>query len=224
MATFFYKISSVEPVAKYLASVLKKHLWGGERVLWLVSGGSSIEVAVQASRLIANMPLYNLSVSLADERFGPAGHPDSNWQQLQSAGFALPGAQVYPILGADNNLQATTAKYVAFLNKSLAEARFKIGLFGMGADGHTAGIFASSLGLNSTDPAVSYQADSFERITMTAAAIRQLDEAVLYATGKNKQVVLDNLEHDLPGSQQPAQVLKQAGNLIVYNDYKGEKI
>jgi len=223
MANLFYTTKTIEPVAEYLAAVLKKQLWNGEQVLWLVSGGSSMAIALEAANKIANMPLYNLTVSLADERFGDPGHPNSNWQQLQAGGFSLPGANLYPILGS-GDLEKSTAKFAAFLEENLSQAGFKIGLFGMGADGHTAGILSGSPAINSVSMAIHYKAPDFERITMTPSAIRRLDEAVLYAIGENKKTALENLAEDLPVAKQPAQALKQAGNLIVYNDYKGEKI
>ena len=37
----------------------------------------------------------NLTVALADERFGDYGHPDSNWTQLKVAGFDPKHAPMY---------------------------------------------------------------------------------------------------------------------------------
>ena len=35
---------------------------------------------------------------LTDERYGPVGHPDSNWSQLLQKGFDLPQAKLVPVL------------------------------------------------------------------------------------------------------------------------------
>ena len=40
----------------------------------------------------------NLVVALVDERYGPVGHPDSNWFKLEIAGFKIKGAKMIPIL------------------------------------------------------------------------------------------------------------------------------
>ncbi len=244
----FYKISSVETVAKALAETIKQHLAAGEQVFWLVSGGSSIAVASLASKLLApwnarpgragmadstglaGAPLDKLVVSLTDERFGPIGHTDSNWRQLNMAGFELPRAKLLPILGGQD-IEATTEGFKRTLEQQLAAANYRIGLFGIGNDGHTAGILPNSLAASSAELAACYDADprsgsgaSFTRITITPKGIARLDEAVAYATGEAKHPALNQLEQVLPLAQQPAQALKTAKKFSVYNDYKGEPL
>jgi 6-phosphogluconolactonase/glucosamine-6-phosphate isomerase/deaminase len=91
----FYKIQSAEPVAKFLADTILDRLFKGQKVLWLVGGGSGIKVAVAASQILKKQSnLSSLTFTLTDERFGAVGHGDSNWKQLLEAGFSLPGAQL----------------------------------------------------------------------------------------------------------------------------------
>src|SRR5688572_30377315 len=94
----FYKVNSPEPAAKYFAKKIAGHLSKGRKILWLVTGGTNIKVAVSAGKLLKNQDLTNLTISLTDERYGPVGHPDSNWHQLKQAGFDLPGATMIPVL------------------------------------------------------------------------------------------------------------------------------
>ena len=63
-----------------------------------------------------------------------------------------------------------------------------------------------------------------DRITMTAAAIAKLDEAIVCAFGESKHLPLDRLEQQIPIARQPAQALKLARDLAIYNDYKGEEL
>ena len=65
-----------------LTEKLIKALSEGKSVLWLVSGGSNIKASVQIIDSISMDLRTNLSVMLADERYGPLGHTDSNWEQL----------------------------------------------------------------------------------------------------------------------------------------------
>jgi 6-phosphogluconolactonase/glucosamine-6-phosphate isomerase/deaminase len=72
-----------------LTAHLITELRAGKRVLWLLSGGSNIRAIVEVMDSIDDSLTPNLSLLLADERFGPVGHHDSNWQQLLDAGFGL---------------------------------------------------------------------------------------------------------------------------------------
>lgn len=59
---------------------------------------------------------------------------------------------------------------------------------------------------------------------MAPEAIAKLSEITVYTFGKQKQAVLDKLEKDIPISLMPAQALKKAQKLTVFNDHKGEAI
>lgn len=217
----FQKTDSIEVVANYLKSVLLEQLGMAKKVLWLVPGGSAIAVTAAVSRLLAGHQLEGLTVGLTDERFGDVGHADSNWQQMSQAGIYFAKATLLPALNGADQATTTTA-YATSLSQAFAKADYKLGLFGMGADGHTAGILPGSPAVTDGQWAVSYQADPFIRLTMTPKAIRHLDEAVLYAMGQAKQTALHNLKSSLTLAEQPAQALKAATKLTVFNDQIGE--
>lgn len=218
----FVKISSIDEVVGYLVELISAKLSADKAVLWLVSGGSAIKIEKEvASRLSAAARLNNLTVLLADERYGPPGHPDSNWEQLKQAGFLLPGAQFMPIL-SDKSIEETTAQFSYILKRSLLEHDYKVGLFGMGVDGHTAGILPASPAVSSPELAVHYDGGEYQRITCTAAAITNLDEAILYAVGAEKSIMLDKLSSKVGINEQPAQVLKKVPKLTIFNDQRGK--
>ncbi|MDB5163625.1 MAG: hypothetical protein JWS12_242 [Candidatus Saccharibacteria bacterium] len=216
----FIKVTDSEPVAKAIAQKLLAALADDQHVLWLVPGGSAIAVAARVSQLLSGVNLQCLSMTLTDERYGPVGHADSNWQQLKAAGFALPGAHLVPVL-IGKDLPSTTEAFAQQLAALLHNASYSLGLFGIGPDGHTAGILPGSLAVTSSALAASYDAGNFQRISMTPLAIAKLDAAVVYATGEAKQPVLDALEQSLSLDKQPAQSLKTISELNIYNDYKG---
>ena len=222
MALRFVKISSPGPVVQYLVDVIGRKLRAGERVLWQVSGGSAIAVEVAVSKALMHQQLDRLTVTLTDERPGPVGHPDSNWLQLEQAGFTLPGAGLRPVLTGESSA-ADTARFNRFLSEQYDRARFRIGLFGIGPDGHTAGLPAQNAPEH-TGYAAYYEAGPFRRISSTPAALARLDEAVVFAVGESKHPQLDRLSQDLPVTEQSAQALKQAPVITVFNDYKGEKL
>lgn len=211
-------VTSIEEPAQYLAVRIKEHLGRGERVLWLVSGGSGVHVGIRAAELMQGQDLSKLSVALTDERYGAAGHADENWQQLLDGGFALPGATLYRTLTGDNRT-VTTQKFGAWLDQQLDAADYRIGLFGIGTDGHTAGIKPGSPAIEASGEAVDFTGEDFERITMTFAPIERLDEVVLQAFGQNKEPVLRQLlTETLPLAEQPAQVLKRVKTCTLFTD------
>jgi 6-phosphogluconolactonase/glucosamine-6-phosphate isomerase/deaminase len=204
--------------ADFLAQVLSRVGKHGQKILWFIPGGSGLAIAVAtAQRLVGQVPA-NLTVMLTDERYGPVGHADSNWQQLLAAGFTLPGAVLIPVLNAVS-LEETARAYNQVLQRELAAADYKLGLFGLGVDGHTAGILPHSPAVFSADLACAYDAGNFQRLTMTPRALAWLDEAVVYAVGTNKRSAWAELAADVNINDQPAQALKQIPKLTIFSDY-----
>lgn len=220
----FIKADSPQPAADRIAHQISRALTGGGSVLWLLSGGSSIAVAVAAANQLHGSALNGLHIALADERFGRPGHPDSNWQQLLTAGFALPGAHYHPVLQPGLDLEACTAAYARQLGRLLNQAGFAIGLFGLGSDGHTAGILPGSPAVAAQADVAGYRGPDFWRITITPPVIARLDEAVLYAMGAQKAPALQQLRRTAGLEEQPAQALKRAGTLLVYNEQMEDQI
>src|ERR1700722_9807875 len=88
-------------VIQYLTDTISTHLSNGEKVLWILSGGSGGKVCAEVSKRLTGS-LTNLATTLSDERYVPLGDPDENWQQLLDYGFSVPGATTYrPIQGKD---------------------------------------------------------------------------------------------------------------------------
>lgn len=216
---YIYTLSA-DTIASSLAQTIKEHLEKGERVLWLVSGGSALPTAVSVARQLSDIDTMRLSVTLVDERFGPIGHANENWQQLLNAGFSLPDAELYRPLRGDDRA-ATTWAFEQWVESHMTDADYSIGLFGIGTDGHTAGIKPGTSSVSATGWATDYSGDDFERITMTFEAIERLDEGVIQAIGSDKATVIDQLLHDnLLRTEQPAQVLKSLKKSTLFTDYK----
>lgn len=220
MGLEFRKITSGEPVARYLAGVISDRLKQGQSLIWLVPGGSAISIAAETSTLLADVPVGKLTVTLTDERYGPPGHPDSNWEQLQQAGFTLPGAALLPVLSG-GTMEESVAKMADVLANALELADYKLGFFGIGSDGHTAGVLPGSPAVDSPKLVAGYTSNPYHRITVTPLAISKLDEAVVYASGEAKWPVFDQMETFIPVMRQPAQVIKLIPKVTIFNDYKG---
>lgn len=215
----YVHVSDTEPVIKYVATTIQEHLDKGERVLWILSGGSGGKVCAEVSKRLTG-DLTNLTTTLSDERYVPVGDPDENWQQLLDYGFTVPRATVYrPLQGKDR--PATAIDLEQWVKDQLPRADYRIGVFGIGVDGHTAGLKPGTSAVTATGGAADFTGDDFERITITFDIIKQLDEVVVQAMGADKAVVLDALlRQDIPIQTQPAQILKSVAKSTLFTDYK----
>ncbi len=221
---YIYSSHPTLDAATALATNITTHLRYGKRVLWLLSGGSSIDVAIKAQALIpTDTDLTNLYVSLTDERFGELNHADENWSQLIAAGLNLPGAHLYrPLLGKD--IDSTTQFFNNWLGEQFSAADYKIGIFGIGTDSHTAGIKPGSEPVDLQDYAYFFTGVDFERITISSLAIKRLDEVIIQASGADKFDTLNQLLHDdYPVHTRPAQILKSVKLASLYTDQKIEE-
>jgi 6-phosphogluconolactonase len=223
----FYKITDTDTVANYIAKNISAQLKRNNKVLWLIAGGSVTKIAASICNKLPGSNLNNLSVTLTDERFVALNDPESNWQQLDNSGFKLKRAELYPVLNS-TNIEQSTKNYDELLKRLLKSAEYKIALFGMGADGHIAALFPDFAQLHETEKyALSFSNSPkppAQRITMTFAAIEELDEAVLFAAGDEKRPAIEKLNQDISIDEQPAQFLKKLPKLTIFNDRIGDTL
>src|SRR3989344_1182404 len=183
-------------------------------VLLLLSGGSSFSILDYVNTKALG---ENLTITMLDERFSQDKEAN-NFLQMQKLDFYA-RAQ-----GADVNFIGTLPRP----NENLDDmrARLEIGIkdwqknnpagkifavFGMGADGHTAGIFPYpensdffSKNFENSHFISGYKAEGKhehpERITGTFSLFKQVDEAILFVCGQDKKTALEKL---LKGADQP---------------------
>lgn len=184
-------------------------------VLLLLSGGSNIRtsVALRDKLHISN----DLTVGLTDERYGQPGHIDSNWQKLMDAGFDAKKVKLLPVLEG-KSIEETTEDYKEKLRNAFQTNSAIFGLFGLGEDGHTAGILPGSPAVESNEIVTHFPGPDFNRTTTTPVSFRSIDTAFLVAYGENKLEQIQRLNEDLPTAEQPAQALKSIPELIIYCD------
>lgn len=221
-------IQAQEPAAgiKAMALRISDALNADRKVLWLVCGGSNISTAVKAMEIIRENTkperISNLAIGLTDERYGTPGHKNSNWQQLVDAGFNMHKTALMPIL-IGKSLEATVQDYCDRIERKAAELRkeggFMIALFGIGTDGHIAGILPESEAARETAFVSGYTAGPYIRVTLTAPFLTKLDAAHAFAYGTPKSAPLKRLVHEeLTVDEQPAQLLKQIDESYLYSD------
>ena len=215
-------INSIEDGKAALLKRLIDELSVGPGVLWLVPGGSNIGAAVEIMRGIPGELSDRLAVTLTDERFGPVGHAESNWFQLERAGFDTKNAARVPVLVGLDDMEATASAFAAKLELLLAQSRVAFGHVGMGDDGHIAGILPHSSGVSARGLVCHYRTPTRDRISCTFDALRRFTAVFLITSGEGKRAPLANLRRELSLDEQPAQILKELREAYVFHDAPGE--
>jgi 6-phosphogluconolactonase/glucosamine-6-phosphate isomerase/deaminase len=208
-----------------LTAELIKSLKKYRRVLWLVPGGSNIPITCAIMDKLNKSSTRHLAIMLTDERYGLVEHPDSNLAQLHLAGFKPKLATVVPVLHDGLDLDQTARRYGEAIEKAVDAADYIIGQFGIGPDGHTAGILPHSpAATKNMIWTVGYKTPDFTRITLTPFAISHVNTAYVFAYGEPKHEALETLKNQmLPITDQPAQIYKHIADSNIYNDQVGRK-
>ena len=207
-------------IVDYLTNEIAERLAAGERVLWLIPGGSASFIALDVLKHLEGIDMSQLFITLTDERYGAPGHPNENWTQLCNAGFTVDDTRMYRVLRGDA-VESTVEEFDQQLQQWLENTDYSLGLFGIGVDGHTAGIKPYSPAVTNEKGVAYFKGEDFERVTITPKVIAELDEAVAYTLGKAKFPTLHQLLTTLtPIDEQPAQALKLAKKTMLFTDYK----
>ena len=221
---FIYTTSESDTGPQKLLDSLSDALSLHSRVLWLVPGGSNIAIAARIMQQLPDALLEKLHIMLTDERYGAVDHPDSNFRQLREAGFDPRMATLIPTLTPNTALDATVMSYADNFAREADEAGYIIAQFGIGGDGHIAGILPGSPAATTGELAAGYHTETFDRITLTFPALKRIDEAYAFVFGDAKRSALEALKHGpLPLTEEPAQILREIPEAYVYNDCIAEE-
>ncbi len=181
-------------VAEQLVAALQRAIEERGRASLALSGGRGPELFLRELEQ-AHLDWDKVSITLVDERWVPAEHPESN------AGFierCMPGvlkrARWLPLYQGQS-LQGD-AKAAQSLIDSLLP--LDVVVLGMGEDGHTASLFPHMPGLaeyltpESGPRCIAVPADGERRarVSMTGAAIQTAGVKLLVITGAQKQRIL----------------------------------
>jgi len=233
------KDQSGELLRGALVSRILAALQNNMPALLLLSGGSAAPAGAAVCREIeagiahlsrSGEPVPPCSISLIDERFGPAGHSDSNWLLLQNQGISFSTLIPHPVLTArdsnDTSFRKTEADFASFISHAVHRHQqgelYIAAILGIGSDGHTAGILpgteAARIPLSAGQFTAAYQSTPYRRITVAPPFFPHIDFAAVWAAGSNKKQVLESLFTPNETVQQPAQLISLAKESMVYTD------
>ena len=161
----------------------------------VVSGGST---PLGFLRLLAQqqLPWSQVLVTLADERWVPVQHADSNERMVREHLVDHTGAQFLSLRGVESSPSEAQQRLQAQMR---GNDQFDVVILGMGADGHTASLFPQAADLATlldvhnpnccavVDPVTA----PHQRLSLTLARLLNTRSIILHVTGSNKREVLE---------------------------------
>lgn len=192
-----------ESLATTVADVLRQAISTQGIATLVVSGGRSPVAFFEA---LAKQPLEwaKVRVSLADERWVPATHPDSN-EGLVRRHLLQGSAAAARLLGLYHG-GANLQQVATLADQALADLPpIDVLVLGMGDDGHCASLFAANAGL---DDALREQSSlrcvpmlapnvPHQRISMTVALLASARVQILSIQGESKLTTLQQVVSDV---------------------------
>jgi 6-phosphogluconolactonase/glucosamine-6-phosphate isomerase/deaminase len=213
-------VSNQIAAAEALAMQIEQQLLAHKKVLWLVSGGSSLPIAKLVADRLHSIDSSRLFVGLVDDVAAPDSVKPTNWQQLRALGFDLPAAPLRPILQTGVSMAASALTYGQQLHRWLSTVDFSIGQFGLGEGYHTGGILPGSPAASeSTRLVIAYDTSGIWRVTVTPILIGRLDVAFINSFGESKRPLVEHfLISQASIVDEPTQSLKTAARTMLYSD------
>ncbi|RZI85693.1 MAG: 6-phosphogluconolactonase [Rubrivivax sp.] len=211
-----------QALALWVAERLREGLAARGEALLVVSGGSTPVPFFEAMSLAA-LDWSNVTVTLADERWVPPDHADSNERLVRAhlmRGLAAP-LRFVPLKTADQ----AVAEGLPKVEQALADLHWPadVMVLGMGGDAHTASLFprAPELSLALQDPGtvrcLAVKAPALpnvpvDRISLSRKALLDTRHLVLHVTGAAKRALLAQAMQAGPVQDMPIRLaLQQAG-------------
>lgn len=203
-------------LAQHVARRLKEDLRQQERVSLVVSGGKSPVPLFQALAT-QSLAWERVAVTLADERWVPPSHGDSNEALVRS--HLLQGRAASALLVPLWTGEATPEAAVPAVCAALAALPhpFSQVILGLGEDGHIASLFPGATelaeGLSTVAPALAVRPPHapHPRLSLSLHALLQSRDLVLMISGQAKRRVLERALGDGPVEDLPVRaILRQA--------------
>ncbi|NND89840.1 MAG: 6-phosphogluconolactonase [Granulosicoccus sp.] len=193
-----------ESLGRAVGKRLGQALDGGQLASLVVSGGSTPAPVLKYLSGI-DLDWSRISVTLADERWVPPGHPDSNESLVRNTLLTNNAAAARFVSLYREGLSEDQALRQVSTDLAAMQQPFSVVMLGMGGDGHTASLFpdapADELGaaMALDNPAmVAFMhppSVTQARITLTRSCLLNARHRFLHITGDNKRSVLvDALE------------------------------
>lgn len=182
-------------LAEAVAEALRTDLAIHDNALLVVSGGST-PVPFFEALAACELPWARVQVTLADERWVPEDHNDSNARLVRMHLLQGPAAAAtFVPLTTDDPTPEQGTEAVAERLAGLAWPASVV-ILGMGGDGHTASLFPDSreldfaLATEASVVAVRSPSQPLARLTLSADRLHHARRHLLHITGGDKRAML----------------------------------
>jgi len=168
-------------------------------------------------------------IFLADERYVPLSHPDSNYRMISEtllSGVPIPPRNIHQVPVNAPDAASAAEKYDSHLKTFFGLPphtfpRFDLILLGMGEDGHTASLFPETTALHETEKlstVVQVGGKKHDRITLTLPLINNAAAIVFLVMGEEKSAAVKRVVEDRDASLPAARVKPRDGKLLFVLD------
>ena len=208
--------ATVELAADLLASIAREAVNTRGQFTLALSGGTTPQALYRdlaTPRRVESVPWQQTRIFFGDERDVHADHADSNYSMAQRTlleDVPLRLENVHPMHADADDLDQAAAQYAARISDlvpagSAGLPAFDLILLGIGADGHTASLFADTPALDETSKLVVTQfvpAVGRRRMTFTFSLINAARNVLCLVTGPEKAEAVSKVLSDDPAVAQ----------------------
>lgn len=202
-----------DATAAWIADELRDSAMARGRASFVLSGGSTPKPLYEllATRFKDRVPWRQVHAFWSDERYVPHDDRLSNYRMARTSlldHVPIPDEQVHPMPTHFQAPGEAAHEYEEVVTRffSGGPATFDVMLLGLGADGHTASVFAGSPALTSgrVAVAVTAPADPPERLTLTMPVLARGRRVGVLVSGAGKAAALaaslSGRDPNLPGA------------------------
>ncbi|WP_168433647.1 6-phosphogluconolactonase [Pontiella sulfatireligans] len=185
-----HRFNSIETLTLQMLELLRQTLSTPGNLM--LSGGST-PYAVYNRLAAAPCPVHpNRRLFLSDDRMEPADSPNNNAHNLDPMLKALACEDRFIRIDTSLPIEQAARQFEACLQPMETG---DLGFLGMGADGHTAGLFTPEQARMDTGPLTLYtnRPDGMQGISATPAFFKRIEKIVLLVTGESKRSIINTL-------------------------------
>ncbi len=210
----FKSFQNTKNLNSEVVNILQKYL--SQPTSIMLSGGST---PYKAYNQLAMLPINihkDCRLFLSDERYVPITSEQNNTKHLLSSLEKLNCKNQFIQIDTSLKLQEAVCRY----DNELQDIKHpSLGLLGIGADGHTAGLFSTDNDfLNSCKFSIDcLRPDGMHGISVTKKFIHTVKKIIILASGESKKPILMDLKNN-PSSIIAGLVLNNHPNTEVWTD------
>ncbi len=195
-----------------------------------LSGGKTPDPFYRGLAEAVDLPWRRTHLFLADERFVPPDHPDSNYRLIRVSlinRIAIPPGNVHPVDTGRGSPEEAALRYGDEIGRTLhlsgnAWPVFDLIVLGIGEDGHTASLFPGHPVLqekNEITAAVFLEKSGrHDRITLTLPVFNHAKTIIFLLTGREKASILGQILDGENKSLPAAMVKPESGSIYFLVD------